>query len=171
MTNHARRPIPLAAALLLLAAAAAAGPPPVIDNPAAPADGATTLRLVEQWRAGGPDDEIFFGTISEFLHDADGNIYLLDGQLSEIQVFDRDGGRLVRRQHRHAAQVAVDAPGGQLAGTHGEDHRGGTGDDVTAGPDPFFGGFGGFLATPICSGVMIAFKIAPSGRTSTNSGL
>ena len=46
-----------------------------------------------------------------------------------------DGLGFVADQHRDAAQVAVNALGGQLAGAHGEDHRGAAGDDVAAGPD------------------------------------
>jgi hypothetical protein len=64
----------------------------VVSSPETPALGSTRLELHELWRRGGEDDEeIFFGTIAEFLHDDQGNIYLLDGQLSEIQVFDPDG--------------------------------------------------------------------------------
>jgi hypothetical protein len=73
----------------------------VVTNPETPAHGDGLQTLRELWRRGGEDDEeIFFGTIAEFLHDAEGNIYLLDGQLSEIQVFDQAGEllRTVGRQ-------------------------------------------------------------------------
>ena len=63
----------------------------VVSNPEQPAQGQERLVLQEIWRRGGDDDEVFFGTIAEFLHDDEGNIYLLDGQLSEIQVFDKTG--------------------------------------------------------------------------------
>jgi len=72
-----------------------------VTNPETPAFGELQQEMEELWRRGGDDDEeIFFGTISEFLHDTDGNIYLLDGQLSEIQVFDPSGEllRTVGRQ-------------------------------------------------------------------------
>ncbi|MFT7698710.1 MAG: hypothetical protein ACI8S7_000523, partial [Candidatus Krumholzibacteriia bacterium] len=62
-----------------------------VSNPETPAFGDQKQDLRELWRRGGDDDEIFFGTIAEFLHDEDGNIFLLDGQLSEISVFDPDG--------------------------------------------------------------------------------
>jgi len=66
-----------------------------VTNPETPAYGSVSQEMHELWRRGGEDDEeIFFGTIAEFLHDADGNIYLLDGQLSEIQVFDPRGNLL-----------------------------------------------------------------------------
>lgn len=67
----------------------------VVTNPETPAFGAVTQDLRELWRRGGEDDDVFFGTVAEFLHDADGNIYLLDGQLSEIMVFD-PAGELLR---------------------------------------------------------------------------
>jgi hypothetical protein len=67
-----------------------------VINPEAPAMGEIKQEMRELWRRGGEDDEeIFFGTIAEFLHDEAGNIYLLDGQLSEIQVFD-PAGELLR---------------------------------------------------------------------------
>jgi len=63
-----------------------------VINPETPALGVIKQDMRELWRRGGEeDDEIFFGTISKFLHDDEGNIYLLDGQLSEIQVFDPSG--------------------------------------------------------------------------------
>jgi hypothetical protein len=43
------------------------------------------------WERGGEDDDILFGLPSQIVHDADGNIYILDGQLSEIQVFSPSG--------------------------------------------------------------------------------
>jgi hypothetical protein len=66
----------------------------VVVNPETPALGEETYELRELWRRGGEDDDILFGTVSEFLHDDEGNIYLLDGQLSEIQVFAPDGEHL-----------------------------------------------------------------------------
>lgn len=64
----------------------------VVTNPESPAHGVQSQEMNELWRRGGEDDEeVFFGTIAEFMHDADGNIYLLDGQLCEIQVFDPEG--------------------------------------------------------------------------------
>jgi YD repeat-containing protein len=92
-----------------------------VINPEAPAMGVVQQVLEEQWRRGGDDDEIFFGTIGEFLHDADGNLYLLDGQLSEIQVFDPEGEHLrtIGRQGEGPGefQNGADmfwAPGGEI---------------------------------------------------------
>jgi len=66
----------------------------IVTNPETPAFGENRQEMRELWRRGGDEDEIFFGTIAEFLHDDQDNIYLLDGQLSEIQVFDRHGDHL-----------------------------------------------------------------------------
>ena len=62
-----------------------------VRNGATPGDGVETLNLQELWRAGGEDDEVFFGVINRVLTDAGGNIYLLDSQLSEVQVYSADG--------------------------------------------------------------------------------
>ena len=82
------------------AAPAAAAPPvptggpvaPVIASPAEPLHGVRTLVLEELWRRGGEDDEeIFFGLIAQVAADEEGNVYLLDGQLSQVPVFGPDG--------------------------------------------------------------------------------
>jgi hypothetical protein len=108
--RHPRRALPTALPFLLLLALALAllgagtslaGREVVEDgvlhvkNGASPSEGVKTLQLVEKWRAGGEDDdENLFGLITEVLLDEGGNIYLLDTQLSEVQVFDRDGANL-----------------------------------------------------------------------------
>ncbi len=65
-----------------------------VSNPAAPSDGKSTITPVEAWRAGGDDEEIIFGVIGDVAVDAQGNLYALDQQLSQISVFDRDGNLL-----------------------------------------------------------------------------
>lgn len=50
--------------------------------------------LTELWRAGGEDDEIFFGSVASIRSDPDGNILILDGQLSEVHVYAPDGEHL-----------------------------------------------------------------------------
>jgi len=67
---------------------------PVIHNGAEPAGGLEVVQLEEMWRAGGEDDDIFFGHIFRAEGDADGNVYLLDTQLSEVPVFAPDGEHL-----------------------------------------------------------------------------
>jgi hypothetical protein len=48
----------------------------------------------ELWRRGEEDDDIFFGMPIQILEDSDGNVYLLDSQVSEIVVFSPDGEHL-----------------------------------------------------------------------------
>ena len=50
------------------------------------------MELEEIWRIGGEDDEdVLLGIITRALVDEEDNIYLLDQQLSEVQVFSSDG--------------------------------------------------------------------------------
>lgn len=88
----------------------------LVTNPAAPADGKSTLSPQEMWRAGGDEDEaVIFGVLSDVAIDAQGNLYALDSQLSTISVFDRDGKflRTIGREgegpgeFRRASQVFV----------------------------------------------------------------
>jgi len=69
---------------------------PHVMNPAAPRDGVATLQLEELWRLGGnsESDDEFFGVVTAVRTDAEGNVYLLDSQLSEVKVFDADGAYL-----------------------------------------------------------------------------
>lgn len=67
---------------------------PRVDNPAEPSEGVETWTLAEQWRAGGEDDAVFFGLIQSAAIGEDGNLYVLDGQLSEVHVYDPDGDYL-----------------------------------------------------------------------------
>jgi len=63
-----------------------------LTNPAKPSDGATTLSPSLEWRAGGDEeDDILFGVLRDIAIDDKGNIYLLDVQLNQLHVFDRDG--------------------------------------------------------------------------------
>ena len=65
------------------------------ENSDAPRDGVVTYRLDEQWRVGGLDDEEnLFGVITQVLTDDDGNVYLLDQQLSEVAVLSPEGERI-----------------------------------------------------------------------------
>jgi len=50
-----------------------------------------TIAPEELWRRGEEDDDIFFGMPIQVLEDADGNVYVLDSQVSEIVVFSPDG--------------------------------------------------------------------------------
>lgn len=94
--NHLRV-ICILALVLSLANASGAGAQeseavPHIRNGSEPSGGSRTLKLTELWRAGGLDDEeTVFGIITRVLLDAEQNIYLLDAQLSEVQVYTPDG--------------------------------------------------------------------------------
>jgi sugar lactone lactonase YvrE len=63
-------------------------------NPAEPIDPPVTLELTQQFQVGGYDEEVFFGVIIDILEDEQGNIYMLDAQLNEIQVFDPAGNHI-----------------------------------------------------------------------------
>jgi len=63
-----------------------------VSSPATPSDGATTVKPQELWRAGGDDDEdVIFGVVRDIGVDDEGNVYLLDVQLNQVHVFDKDG--------------------------------------------------------------------------------
>ena len=116
----------LAAFLFALHVFAAAAAPalaesgvPEIDNPATPADGVQQMTLVEQWRVGGDDDEIFFGSIAGLTLDAAGNLYVLDGQQSHVQVYAPDGAWLRTLGRRGEGPGEVDAPDGILLDQQG----------------------------------------------------
>jgi len=64
---------------------------PVIHSGGTAEQGLVQADLTEQWRLGGEDDEVFFGTVGAVRTDAAGHLYLLDGQLSQIHVFAPDG--------------------------------------------------------------------------------
>lgn len=63
----------------------------VVRNPARPAAGETTLPLTELWTLGDEDSDVLLGIVSELIAGRDGNVYVLDSQLSEIQVIDPGG--------------------------------------------------------------------------------
>ncbi len=67
---------------------------PVVKNTATPAQGVQTVGMKELWRAGGDDDDVFFGTLGRVQTDAQGNIYLLDGQLGQVHKYSADGEHL-----------------------------------------------------------------------------
>ena len=77
-----------------------------VTNPETPRDGDVRLDLEELWRLGGEDDEaVLFGVIQQIVADETGNIYVLDGQLSQIQVFLSDG------EHRRSIGREGEGPG------------------------------------------------------------
>jgi hypothetical protein len=63
-----------------------------VSNPAKAAGGVETIQLEEMWRVGGWEDEdVLFGVITSIVTDSSGNFYMLDSQLSEVQVYSPDG--------------------------------------------------------------------------------
>jgi len=66
----------------------------VVRSPEEPVE-TIHITLEEEWRQGGEDDDVLFGVVSQLVQDDEGNIYLLDGQLSEVQVFS-SGGEYLR---------------------------------------------------------------------------
>jgi hypothetical protein len=68
----------------------------IVSNPKAPMEAPATVRLQEQWRIGGESEAEgeFFGVIGQITTDPEGNVYLLDTQLSEVKVFSSDGAYL-----------------------------------------------------------------------------
>jgi hypothetical protein len=65
---------------------------PVVTNGNEPSEGILKVHLEELWRIGGEEDEEnLLGVIDKVLVDDEGNVYLLDIQLVEVQVFDPDG--------------------------------------------------------------------------------
>lgn len=85
------------ATLVTLAGWSEAGEVTVVDgvprvaNTDVPRDGVTDMELTEVWRRGGEEDDVLFGVVLKALSDDAGNVYLLDQQLSEVQVFGPDG--------------------------------------------------------------------------------
>ncbi|HET6463844.1 MAG TPA: 6-bladed beta-propeller, partial [Candidatus Krumholzibacteria bacterium] len=61
-------------------------------NPATPSEGNVTLTPHEAWRAGGDDEnDALFGVLSSVAVDEQDNVYVLDMQLSQVNVFDKTG--------------------------------------------------------------------------------
>ncbi len=78
--------------LITVLAAPAFAQPPTITNGVQPANGIEEMRLEEQWRIGGPDDEEnFFGLITWAETDAEGLLYVLDVQMCQTLVYDQEG--------------------------------------------------------------------------------
>jgi len=65
----------------------------VMTNPTAGFKKPSTVEMEELWRLGGDtdDEDEFFGVIADIEIDAQGNVYLLDSQLSEVKIYSDDG--------------------------------------------------------------------------------
>ncbi len=65
---------------------------PHVKNGSIPTGGVEALKMKELWRVGGEDDdEIIFGLTPKVCTDGQGRVYVLDSQLSQVQVFSPDG--------------------------------------------------------------------------------
>ncbi|MFH2053037.1 MAG: 6-bladed beta-propeller [bacterium] len=62
-----------------------------IDNGPEPEHGVLDVPLHELWRAGGEDQDVFFGNVLQVLPGPDDTIYVLDVQLVQVFVFSQDG--------------------------------------------------------------------------------
>jgi hypothetical protein len=63
-----------------------------VRNGSEPRDGTVTMELEELWRVGGADDEEnIFGLITRVIADDENMVYMLDTQLSQVNVFTPDG--------------------------------------------------------------------------------
>ena len=62
-------------------------------NPAAPLEAPETIAPEELWRLGGDDEDedVIFGVLTSIATDSEGNVYLLDMQLSQVYVYSSDG--------------------------------------------------------------------------------
>lgn len=67
---------------------------PHVKNTTKPAKGTEVFELEELWRAGGEDEDIVFGLITQVLVDEANSVYLLDTQLSQVEVFSSEGEHL-----------------------------------------------------------------------------
>ena len=65
-----------------------------IRNDGVPRDGVQDVKLRELWRAGGEDDEVFFGLVPRVETDPEGNVYILDSQTCHVYVFNPEGEML-----------------------------------------------------------------------------
>jgi hypothetical protein len=160
LSNHqtSHRVCALAIALLLLALPGTVrAEVTVIKNSDQPAEGVVKVSLDEMWRIGGEDDEEnLLGVVNQALVDEEGNVYLLDIQLVEVQVFDAEGMYLRSLGKRgdgpgevRNAFGAVFMPDGNLGLIQGfpgrvvkVDHEGlPAGELKIGGDDPSAGGF------------------------------
>lgn len=75
---------------ILVAANLTAAETPVIVNNQ-PASAPVVMELEELWRVGGENDDHIFGVMIDARCDEDGNVYLLDHQLSRVTMVSPDG--------------------------------------------------------------------------------
>ncbi len=178
----------LLATLLLIATAGLSSATEMVEvdgvlhvrNDATPGAGKRNLEFEELWRVGGDDDELLLGAIGRVLMDDAGNIYMLDRQLCEVQVFSSTGDylRTLSRQGdgpgetRRPRDILL-LPGGTLGivqmfpgqivtvGLDGVP----AGNVTPGGDDPASGGFAGLFNALSRNQMLIACgeRMSPSG--------
>ncbi len=111
---NARLGLPLLFAISLAVTAAAAAAPPRVHSGDKPAEGRKEIALKELWRAGGEDDEIFFGSVGGVQRGAGGEIYILDTQQSNVQVYSPTGEHLATLGREGDGPGEVRRPGGMF---------------------------------------------------------
>lgn len=93
---------------------------PVVESSETPGE-EVRLQAKELWRRGSEDDDVLFGLVAGLVTDRDGNVYVLDGQLSTIHVFSPAGKHLRQigregegpGEFRNASDLYL-GPGGSL---------------------------------------------------------
>ncbi len=104
---------------MLLIAGAAYAATEQVDNSAISSDGVIKASLTEQWRAGGDDDEIFFGNVGTAEIDANGNILLLVSQLSQVLVISPEGELVTTLGREGDGPGEVRRPGDMIISSDG----------------------------------------------------
>jgi hypothetical protein len=89
---YARSLLVLVAGLGLGLPASAAAPARIANPAQAPAT--RNVTLAEIWRTGGDDDDVILGQVGNGGVDAHGNVYILDTQLAQVQVYSLKGRHL-----------------------------------------------------------------------------
>ena len=84
----------LVAMMIALVGGIAVAEPPQIANADQPRDGREVLEMRELWHRGHDDDDLIFGAVITAATGPDGNVYVLDTQLSQVSVFDVEGNFL-----------------------------------------------------------------------------
>jgi 6-bladed beta-propeller len=64
---------------------------PHVGNTSTPRDGVREITLLQQWHRGHEEDDLIFGAVRKVLDGPDGNLYVLDTQMSQVVVFDNAG--------------------------------------------------------------------------------
>jgi len=148
------RRLPLFVLSITLLCGSAMADPEVIHNGSEPAEGLVTVGMTELWRAGGEDDDIFFGTVAAVRTDAEGRIYLLDGQLAQVHIYSPDGEHLRTIGHEGDGPGEVRDPGDMFITDDGTIHllQGFPGRIVKLTPDGLPAGETTFKAGPDNSG-------------------